>query len=121
MDFSLVLAIAALVIGPLSGIIIALVANHRAKKDTASSFNIQERTVSVAAKDADTHYFQAIIDGFVDQIRLSNERAEKLEAQINGLESRINAKEAREALMLNHITTLENLIPIPPGAPPRKF
>jgi uncharacterized membrane protein len=121
MNWTLFISIAALIIGPATGLVVALVANHRSKKDTEANINIADRTVDVAAKEADTRAFSAVMEAFEVQLRVTTDRANKLEEKVADLETRLNERDLRAALMLNHISTLERLVPVPPGVPPRTF
>jgi uncharacterized membrane-anchored protein YhcB (DUF1043 family) len=121
MNWSLIISIAALVVGPTAGLLVAIIANNRTKRDNALTANVQNRTVDVEERNSETNYFTAIIDGFVEQNRIQNLALSKLEHKVESLESRINNQEAREALMRNYIETLKKMVPTPPGAPPTPF
>jgi uncharacterized membrane-anchored protein YhcB (DUF1043 family) len=121
MNWSLIISIAALVIGPAAGLLVAVIANNRTKKDNQLTATFQNRRVDVDERNSETSYFTAIIDGFVEQNRVQNVALSKLEHKVESLEARVNNQEAREALMRNYIETLKKLIPNPPGAPPSPF
>lgn len=121
MDWSLAISISALVIGPVTGLIVAIIANNRTKQDVRLTASFTDRNTDIAERDSETKYFTAIIDGFVEQNRVQNQALSNLEKKVEKLEARINNKEAKEALMMNYIETLKLLIPTPPGAPPSPF
>lgn len=104
--------------------------------DTAAakmSSKVQSKQVQVSEKEAETHQWQAIVDGFTASLAAVNVRAEGAEREardakaeaavssgkINLLDQRVNALEGERREMLNHIIALEHLVPYPPGPPKR--
>lgn len=101
---------------------------------------VEHRQTAVSETEAQTHQFQAIIDGFTQSLAAVNSRATTAEAeakaarteassaQVEGrrandraalLEGRVDQLEDERTKMINHIIDLEALIPSPPGPPPR--
>jgi len=99
-----------------------------------------EKSVAISETEAETHQFQAIIEGFERSLAAVSGRAETAEAKANAAEikaSEANAKaeaaeekanklsrrvrsledERHEAI--THVLLLEALIPYPPGPPER--
>lgn len=94
---------------------------------------VQDKQVLVSEKEAETHQWQAIVDGFTASLAAVNTRAESAEREakdaktesaastikISAMETRVNALEHERLEMLNHIIALEHLVPYPPGPPAR--
>jgi hypothetical protein len=105
--------------GPASGIVIALIVNHRNKQTTVA-------TVGVSEKEAHTHEIAMIIDGFTEslaavrsELKATTEKNVVIEKKYDALAERFDRAEHREQLMRRHIVALEELIPNPPGPPAR--
>jgi hypothetical protein len=121
MDWSLVLSIGAIIVGPLSGVLVAVIANHRSKKTEDAQVDVQ--------KDANSNQLVSVlIEGFTEQVRLVNASNEGLRLQVkaledknNQLEKRLDERDALKIIMLAHIGELEKMIPTPPGPPKRPF
>ena len=118
----------ALFLGPLSAIVVAFIASSVNRKNGKESG-------TVAQKEAATHEFAVLIDGFTDQISSMREditaaRAEAKEAKteaatanskVTELTGRVRTLEFEKGELIAHIELLENTIPTPPGPPPRPF
>lgn len=94
---------------------------------------VAHKQVSVSETEAQTHQFQAIIDGFTQSLavvsnrattaeesaRHATEEAKRANARADELEQRLDESEARELQMLDHLKAVEDLVPNPPGPPAR--
>lgn len=94
---------------------------------------VQNKQVQVSEKEAETHQWQAIVDGFTASLAAVNVRAENAEREAKDakaeaatstgkialLDSRVGVLETEKREMLNHIIALEHLVPYPPGPPKR--
>lgn len=92
-----------------------------------------EKTVAVSETEAETHQFQAIVDGFERSLKVVSERAEKAEQKAdaaelkadgaeqkaNKLSHRVRSLEDERHQAITHVLLLEALIPYPPGPPER--
>lgn len=127
-SLSIVLSIAAVVLAPLAGLAVAIITDHRSKQQTKLSYTAEEKNIDIREQEAETHYFAAITEGFVEQLRLVNNQYDRLSARYTDLEAKHTALEARfteidkqRAELLKHVEALEALVPTPPGPPPRPW
>lgn len=95
--------------------------------------NIAQAGVAVSETEAETHQFQAIIDGFEKSLKVVSERAEsaekkadaaevkagEAERKANELSQRVRSLEDERHDAITHVLLLEALIPYPPGPPAR--
>lgn len=130
----------ALILGPVSGIVVAVVVDRRSKRGQEQNTDVALRTVRVDEREAHNHEVAIIIDGFTAS--LSNMRADLdravsesrglkdelrgQSAEILELREKIDKAEALAAVqaghiseLVSHITDLEALVPNPPGPPTR--
>ena len=126
--------------GPLSGIIIALVADHRSKRNLHATNQVELKTIEVCEKEAHTHEIAVIIEGFTTSLEnmrtdLQDTRAEltatkteltatreelrRTREDHSKLRDRVDQSDIERDLMIRHITDLEALVPNPPGPPTR--
>lgn len=94
---------------------------------------VAEAGVAVSETEADTHQFQAIIDGFERSLKVVESRAvaaeakatsaetkaEGAEEKANKLSRRVRSLEDERHQAITHVLLLEALIPYPPGPPER--
>lgn len=94
---------------------------------------VEHRQTAVSETEAQTHQFQAIIDGFTASLAAVNARATLAEAEAKEgrveakrandradlVESRLNKLEDERSAIIAHVLTLEQGYPNPPGPPPR--
>lgn len=87
---------------------------------------VAEGGVSVSEKEADTHQFQAIIEGFEKSLKVVSDRATSAEAKADAAEEkadilshRVRSLEDERHQAMTHLLLLEALIPYPPGPPER--
>jgi outer membrane murein-binding lipoprotein Lpp len=139
-SWELLIALVAGIGGPASGIAVAVIADRRSKREHPTAVDVSQKTVKVSEREAATHEIAVIIDGF--NTSMTNLRADVTAAREDSATARAEAREAREehgllkekhealtdrvetsererAEMIRHIVALENLIPNPPGPPPR--
>lgn len=116
--------------GPMSGILIAAIANHRSKKQWAKENQVAITQANVSEKDAHTREIAMILDGYtkVNQaLNTSLERAldtsQECSDKYDALEARFDEERElnkhRQREMIDHIMRLEALVPSPPGPPDR--
>lgn len=98
-----------------------------------STHNVAQAGVAVSETEAETHQFQAIIDGFTQSLAAVSKRAESAESQseiakataeaaeskANELSQRVRSLEDERHDAITHVLLLEALIPYPPGPPSR--
>lgn len=87
---------------------------------------VSNKQVTVSETEAQTHQFQAIIDGFTQSLAAVNQRATTAEDQsarannrADSLENRVDQLEDERVLIIDHLNAVEALVPHPPGPPPR--
>jgi outer membrane murein-binding lipoprotein Lpp len=80
-----------------------------------------EHAVRVSEREAQTHEFEAIVEGFVASLNVTREQAARAEDRVMRLESRVTVLEGDKSAMLDHISLLESMIPNPPGPPKRPY
>lgn len=114
MDWPLFLSVSALVIGPLSGVGVAMVGARASRKNTSE-------TVAPAEHDANTREFTELRAAYAEALRQSNEQYDRLESRFNDLETKFAAQRSTQEQMVQHIVALERLIPNPPGPPARPY
>lgn len=115
-----------IVIGPLIGLfgaaatIISIVYARRNSKDN----------INVSKQEANTHEFEALTRGYADALaevrRAREEDKAEFQDQINGLQRQITSQgdqitllKDERAEILDHLNSVEKLIPVPPGPPLR--
>lgn len=94
---------------------------------------VAEAGVAVSETEAETHQFQAIIDGFSKSLDAVSKRAESAEKKAaaaeekadaaelkaNELSQRVRSLEDERHDAITHVLLLEAMIPYPPGPPAR--
>lgn len=114
----------------LVGVVVTGIVQRLNGKHTA---NVAEAGVAVSETEAETHQFQAIIDGFEKSLKAVSERAESAEKKANAAETKADAAEQKANELsqrvrslederhdaITHVLLLEALIPYPPGPPAR--
>lgn len=94
---------------------------------------VAEAGVAVSETEAETHQFQAIIDGFTKSLDAVEKRAVSAETKAvaaetkagsaeekaNKLSRRVRSLEDERHQAITHVLLLEALIPYPPGPPQR--
>lgn len=94
---------------------------------------VAEAGVSVSETEAETHQFQAIIEGFRESLKAVSDRATtaetkataaetkatEAEEKANNLSRRVRSLEDERHQAITHVLLLEALIPYPPGPPER--
>lgn len=97
------------------------------------SQGVAEAGVAVSETEAETHQFQAIIDGFEKSLKAVSERAASAESKAekadtkageaedkaNKLSRRVRALEDQQHDAIDHVILLESMIAYPPGPPAR--
>jgi cell shape-determining protein MreC len=121
MNWPLTLSIAAIIVGPLTGLLVALIANHRSKK-------VDDSKLVIDRSNSNNELIQTLMEGFTEQIKTVTQankdlskKVDTLETKNAELERRLNERDVVKAAMLQHILELEALVPNPPGPPARKF
>jgi len=99
---------------PLTGVVVAIIADRRSKNTTT-------QTVAVSEQEADTHQFAALTEGFVEQLRILKEDVAEQRGLVKSLTERVETLESQKLEMLAHILALEVLVPNPPGPPKRPW
>lgn len=81
------------------------------------------KQVAVSEKEANTHQFQAIVEGFTHSLAAVREEAERANSRADTLEGRLDTVERERAQehneIIQHLSQIEALVPNPPGPPPR--
>lgn len=110
---------AAPIITAIAAVIVVVIQARRAKQADAG-------TLTVGKQEADTHEFDALTRGFVAQLAEVRIQMDDQKDQINDqktkiaeLTARVVTLEEQKQELLEHVSTLEKLIPNPPGAPKR--
>jgi chromosome segregation ATPase len=133
MDVGLILGLIGGVGGPISGIIVAIIANHRNKKTAQADSQIADKGVRVTERDSHTREIAMIIDGFTESLASVREELKDTRSRYDGLTLRyselaakheilakkVETSEAQRAEMIAHIVELEAIVPNPPGPPTR--
>jgi hypothetical protein len=115
---------------PLSGVIIAFIANKRSNRETDDTVSKPEQAKVMTEGQAQTAELSLIFEGFTASHRAltedfarvrqeskdCRETTEELKARFKLAE---RARLAERRIMINHIEMLEALIPVPPGPPTR--
>lgn len=125
-----IMAAAIAIAGPVSGFLIAVIANRRSKQQLDKEQSVAVATVTVSEKDAHTREIAVILDGYtkVNQaLNSSLERvtksSEECSEKYDALEKRFDEAERVNAVrryeLIDHIRRLEELVPSPPGPPER--
>lgn len=120
---------------PISGIIVAFIANRRSKApeqvtQPMTRADGSARGDTVSEHQAHVAEISVIIDGFTASHRALTEDFERVRRESSECRDRTDALEARfraserariieRQMMVDHIEILEALIPVPPGAPAR--
>ena len=112
MDWSLILSVAALIVGPLSGVVVAALGARASRGNTAE-------TVAPAEHDATTREFTELRASYAEALRQSNELYDRLEKRFEVLDEKFNKQAEKQERMVQHIVALERLVPNPPGPPAR--
>lgn len=114
----------------LIGVVITGIVQRLRDKGTQK---VAEGGVSVSETEAETHQFQAIIDGFTKSLEVVSARAESAEKKATAAESkateaedkanelsqRVRSLENERHDAISHVLLLEAMIPYPPGPPTR--
>lgn len=93
----------------LAGVIYQSVQNRKNNQDT----------VGVSRREAGTHEFTAITAGFVAQVAMLSKIQEDQQAQITDLQEQLASIRTERSEILEHLKTVEKLVPTPPGVPLR--
>ena len=122
---------------PLSGIVVALVANTRSRRHVTREQVLATAGVKIDEKDAHTREIAVILDGYtaVNQAQLRaleraeasadncNKRYDTLETKYDLLVQRFEVaeeqNEERVRVLVQHVVALEAMVPTPPGPPER--
>lgn len=97
------------------------------------SHKVSTQQVSISEKEANTHQFQAIVEGFTQSMAVISNRATVAEAQAQkateqaerannraeALENRLDVMERERTDIIAHLGVVELMVPNPPGPPPR--
>ena len=108
------LAIAALFLGPFSAIVVAAVTAFVSRKNGKG-------TTTVAHKEASTHEFSALTEGFVHQLTFFQQELDTTRARVNALSDRVTTLEAEKSLLIEHIRDLEDMVLHLPDHPPDRL
>lgn len=115
-----------LVLGPISGIVVAIIVDNRSKKKAQADATVAERTVGVQEDEAYNHRIAVMIEGFTQaqartdkELNRAIEKIEKQEGEIEALHARIDESDKHKEELVRHIVALEKQVPNPPGPIPR--
>jgi len=104
-------------------IVVAIIQSIRAKRSNTD-------VVDVSKREATVHEFDVMRQGFLDSIaelrKAREEDKEEFNTKLAEMEQRLNAQgeqistmQDERGEMLDHMSSLEGMIPVPPGAPKR--
>lgn len=93
-------------------IVVAVIQSVRSKQNTDS-------TVSISKQEANTHEFGALTEGFVAQFELMKITQSNQTEEIKELTGRVKSMEDERIDILEHLSAVEALVPVPPGPPIR--
>lgn len=137
MDGQTILTIIVAVGSPLSGIVVALIANSRSRRQTTREQVIATAGVRIDEKDAHTREIAVILEGYtavnnatvkaLERAEMSasncNEKYDVLSDKYDALSDRFEKyeelSEARLRELAQHVIVLEDMVPSPPGPPDR--
>lgn len=100
MDPSLIIAIIGAALGPIAGLVAAVILDRRTKSNSSE-------TTRVAAREAATHEFEAITTGYTEYTEKLQKRADKAD----DLEQRLDDLERALRQILAHLEVVEALVP----------
>lgn len=113
------LALIALFLGPTVAIVSSLIAARVSKKNGVEGANLGKR-------EAQTHEFSALTEGFTESFRQMHLQIEELRGRIDTLEhekdklaAELHESTLERAELLQHLLAVEALVPNPPGPPTR--